>query len=105
MSPAKRATRREAEASAFVLMKPEVLKALPQNPKGDPLEVARIAGIMAAKRTSESNPHVPRLCLSRYVDVEMSAVREWRRDQPPKSSPPPKPEWRWKPWSPPAFQH
>ena len=49
-------TAREAEASAFVLMTPEVLRALPQNPKGDPLEVARTAGIMAAKRTAELIP-------------------------------------------------
>ena len=52
----KSATRREAEASAFRAIKPEVLAALPNNPKGDPLEVARIAGIMAAKRTSELIP-------------------------------------------------
>src|ERR1700730_12355466 len=49
-------TAREAEASAFVRMTPEVLRALPQNPKGDPLEVARTAGIMAAKRTSDLIP-------------------------------------------------
>jgi cyclic pyranopterin phosphate synthase len=49
-------TAREAEASAFVAMTPEVLRALPQNPKGDPLEVARTAGIMAAKRTAELIP-------------------------------------------------
>ena len=49
-------TVREAEASALVVMSPEVLRALPSNPKGDPLEVARTAGIMAAKRTSELIP-------------------------------------------------
>ena len=53
---AKAATRREAEASAYVLLKPAVLKALPKNPKGDPLEVARLAGIMAAKKTGELIP-------------------------------------------------
>jgi len=53
---AKPRTVREAEASAFVAMSAEVLRALPQNPKGDPLEVARTAGIMAAKRTSELIP-------------------------------------------------
>ncbi len=53
---AKTPTRREAEASAFVQIKPAVLKALPNNPKGDPLEVARVAGIMAAKRTAELIP-------------------------------------------------
>lgn len=63
-------TRREAEASAFVRMKPSVLKALPTNPKGDPLEVARIAGILAAKRTSELLPMCHALPLS-LVDVEM----------------------------------
>ena len=64
-------TRREAEASAFVQMTPAVLKALPKNPKGDPLEVARLAGIMAAKRTSELIPMCHPLPLS-HVDVEMS---------------------------------
>jgi cyclic pyranopterin monophosphate synthase len=49
-------TARQAEASAFVVMTPEVLRALPKNPKGDPLEVARTAGIMAAKRTAELIP-------------------------------------------------
>ena len=53
---AKSPTLREAEARAFVAMSKEVLRALPQNPKGDPLEVARIAGIQAAKRTSELIP-------------------------------------------------
>ena len=49
---AKAATKREAEASAFVAMAPRVVKALPANPKGNPLEIARIAGISAAKRTA-----------------------------------------------------
>jgi len=64
------ATRREAEASAFVLIKPDALKALPKNPKGDPLEVARVAGILAAKRTAELIPMCHSLPLS-HVDVEM----------------------------------
>jgi cyclic pyranopterin phosphate synthase len=63
-------TKREAEASAFVHMSPEVLKALPNNPKGDPLEIARIAGIMAAKRTSDLIPMCHPLPLS-HVDVQM----------------------------------
>jgi cyclic pyranopterin monophosphate synthase len=49
-------SKREARASGFVAMSREVLKALPRNPKGNPLEVARMAGIMAAKRTSELIP-------------------------------------------------
>src|SRR4029077_447723 len=67
---AKAATKREAEASAFVVLRPAVLKALPRNPKGDPLEVARLAGIMAAKRTSDLIPMCHPLPLS-HVDVEM----------------------------------
>jgi cyclic pyranopterin phosphate synthase len=66
----KSASKREAEASGFVAVKPAVLQALPSNPKGDPLEVARIAGIMAAKRTSELIPMCHPLPLS-FVDVEV----------------------------------
>ena len=66
----KLSTKREAEASAFVRMSPTVLKALPQNSKGDPLEVARVAGIMAAKRTADLIPMCHSLPLS-HVDVEM----------------------------------
>jgi len=61
-------TLREAEAHAFVAMSRKVLRALPQNPKGDPLEVARIAGIQAAKRTSELIPMCHPVPLSK-VDV------------------------------------
>lgn len=67
---AKSPTKREAEASAFVVLKPKVLEALPKNPKGDPLEVARLAGIMAAKRTADLIPMCHPLPLS-HVDVRM----------------------------------
>src|SRR6202043_2000718 len=67
---AKAATKREAAANAFVVLKPAVLKALPKNPKGDPLEVARLAGIMAAKRTADLIPMCHPLPLS-HVDVTM----------------------------------
>jgi cyclic pyranopterin monophosphate synthase len=63
-------TKREAEASAFVAVKPAVLAMLPKNPKGDPLEVARIAGIMAAKRTADLIPMCHPLPLS-LVDVSV----------------------------------
>jgi cyclic pyranopterin monophosphate synthase len=66
----KKASRREAEASAFVAMRPAVLAAMPKNPKGDPLEVARVAGIMAAKRTAELIPMCHPLPLS-LVDVRV----------------------------------
>jgi cyclic pyranopterin phosphate synthase len=61
---------REAEASAFVEIKQAVLKALPKNPKGDPLEVAKVAGIMAAKRTADLIPMCHPLPLS-HVDVTL----------------------------------
>lgn len=65
---AKRPTKREAEASAFVAMKSAVIQALPSNPKGHPLEIARLAGIMAAKRTAELIPMCHPLPLA-HVDV------------------------------------
>ena len=67
---AKSPSRREAEASAFVVVNPAVIAALPNNPKGDPLEVARIAGIMAAKRTAELIPMCHPLPLS-LIDVDV----------------------------------
>jgi cyclic pyranopterin phosphate synthase len=70
---AKVATRREAEASAFVVLSDAVLAALPQNPKGDPLEVARFAGIQAAKRTADLIPMCHPLPLS-FIDVSATVV-------------------------------
>ena len=70
---AKAATRREAVAGAFVELNDAVLAALPQNPKGNPLEVARFAGIQAAKRTSELIPMCHPLALS-FVDVQAEVV-------------------------------
>ncbi len=67
---AKRPSERRAEASAFVAMRPEVLAALPENPKGDPLEVARIAGVQAAKRTAELIPMCHPLPLA-HIDVAL----------------------------------
>ena len=54
----KAVTTRTAVASGFVQMSPATIEAIRKHrtPKGDPLEVARIAGIMAAKRTSELIP-------------------------------------------------
>jgi cyclic pyranopterin phosphate synthase len=65
---AKSSTKREAVAEAFVKMSKKVLHALPKNKKGDPLEVARFAGISAAKRTSELIPMCHPLPLT-YIDV------------------------------------
>lgn len=70
---AKAPTRREATATAFVELNEAVLAALPDNPKGNPLEVARFAGIMAAKRTAELIPMCHTLPLS-FVDVQATVV-------------------------------
>src|ERR1700689_4569542 len=70
---AKQPTVREATASAFVAMSREVIRALPQNPKGDPLEVARVAGIQAAKRTAELIPMCHPIPIS-HADVEVVIV-------------------------------
>lgn len=70
---AKTETRREAVASAFVELNDAVLAALPTNPKGNPLEIARFAGIQAAKRTSELIPMCHPLPLS-FVDVDAHVV-------------------------------
>jgi len=70
---AKPTTRREAVATAFVEMPEAVLAALPQNPKGDPLEVARFAGIQAAKQTAGLIPMCHPLALS-FVDVRATVA-------------------------------
>lgn len=68
---AKPETRRTARAHAFVRMRPAVLKRLPENPKGNALEIARIAGIAAAKKTSELVPLCHPLMLT-HADVQVS---------------------------------
>jgi cyclic pyranopterin monophosphate synthase len=69
----KTATRREAVAAAFVELSDAVLAALPQNPKGNPLEVARFAGIQAAKQTANLIPMCHPVGLS-FVDVRLQIV-------------------------------
>ena len=70
---AKQPTRRTATASAFIELSSAVLAELPQNPKGNPLEVARFAGIQAAKRTSELIPMCHPLPLT-HISVEAEIV-------------------------------
>jgi len=67
---AKAVTTRTAIAQAFVRMSPSVLRTVRRlkNPKGDPLEIARIAGIAAAKRTAEWIPLCHPLPLT-HIDV------------------------------------
>ena len=66
----KAVTTRTAVAEGFVRMKPRVVSAVRRlkNPKGNPLEIARIAGISAAKRTSEWIPLCHPLPLT-HIDV------------------------------------
>ncbi len=71
-------TKRTAQAHAFVSIRPEVLAKLPENPKGNPLEIARVAGISAAKKTSELIPLCHPLLLSHVnveVNIESNGVR------------------------------
>jgi cyclic pyranopterin phosphate synthase len=65
----KKETRRTARAHAFVRMGRHVLERLNENPKGNPLEVARFAGITAAKRTSDLIPMCHPIMLT-HSDVE-----------------------------------
>jgi cyclic pyranopterin monophosphate synthase len=67
---AKPSTERRARATARVLMRPETVAAVRagRTPKGDPLETARLAGIMAAKRTAELIPLCHPLALT-HVEV------------------------------------
>jgi cyclic pyranopterin phosphate synthase len=72
---AKVETKRTARAHAFVRMKPEVLAKLATNPKGNPLEIARVAGVMAAKKTSDLIPLCHPLGLS-HADVDVTQEAE-----------------------------
>lgn len=72
---AKPPTTRVAEASARVVMSAKVMAALPDNPKGNPFDVARIAGIQAAKRTSDLIPMCHPVALS-YVDISYALCKD-----------------------------
>jgi cyclic pyranopterin monophosphate synthase len=72
---AKPATARSARAHAFVRISRAALKALPANPKGNPLEIARIAGIAAAKRTADLIPLCHPLPLT-HADVAVTVEKD-----------------------------
>ena len=81
--------------------RPRCSRKLPENPKGNPLEIARIAGIAAAKRTSDLIPLCHPLMLT-HADVEVTLEKKgvrivaqrrhhrrrpaskWRRSPPPR---------------------
>jgi cyclic pyranopterin phosphate synthase len=77
---AKVVTNRTAEASGFVKMSPATVAAIRERrtPKGDPLETARLAGIMAAKRTAELIPLCHSLALS-HADVQVTLTDDGAR--------------------------
>ncbi len=70
-------TRREATARGTIAISPAALKLIRSGDiaKGDPLQAARLAGIMAAKRTSDLIPLCHPLPLA-YIEVELRARRE-----------------------------
>jgi cyclic pyranopterin monophosphate synthase len=70
---AKPAARRRAVARAFVRMRPETTERLRALPKGDALATAQVAGIMAAKRTSELIPLCHPLPLT-HLDVALEVA-------------------------------
>ena len=71
----KEATTRSAVATGTVLLSPETIEKLKanENPKGNPFEIARIAGIMAAKKTSEFIPLCHQIALSK-ADVRIEFI-------------------------------
>ena len=71
---AKPDTVRQALASVLVKMQPRTRRALKHNPKGDPFEIARVAGIAAAKRTAELIPLCHPLLLT-HVDVKVELCK------------------------------
>lgn len=74
----KQVTRRRAVAEGFVMLEGRHLEALSNNPKGDVLAIAQVAGIQAAKRTSELIPlchSLPLETVQMNLAVESSGVR------------------------------
>src|SRR4051794_36295287 len=71
----KHVTKRTATASGFVKMQPETIAAIREHrtPKGDPLETARLAGIMAAKQTGTLIPLCHPLSIS-HADVQIAVA-------------------------------
>jgi len=70
----KEITVRSATATGFVLLQPEHLEALANNPKGDPMQVAQVAGIQAAKKCADLIPLCHNIPLSK-VDIDINLYR------------------------------
>ncbi len=91
-------THREAIAESVLLMKPETLEMIVSGsaPKGDVFATARIAGIMAAKRTSELIPLCHPLTLS-SVRIDPIACPPTACISLPRCAATKRPAWKWKP--------
>ena len=72
---AKAETQRQATAAVLVKMSGPTLRAVRKNPKGNPLEIARVAGIAAAKRTADLIPLCHPLLLT-HIDVQAKFSKE-----------------------------
>jgi cyclic pyranopterin phosphate synthase len=72
---AKPETQRQATAAVLVKMSGPTLRAVRKNPKGNPLEIARVAGIAAAKRTADLIPLCHPLLLT-HIDVQAKFSKE-----------------------------
>ena len=72
---AKAETQRQATAAVLVKMSGPTLRAVKRNPKGNPLEIARVAGIAAAKRTADLIPLCHPLLLT-HIDVQAKFSNE-----------------------------
>jgi cyclic pyranopterin phosphate synthase len=75
---AKAVTAREAVATGRVTMAPATIRQIRAGKKGDPLQTARLAGIMAAKRTSELIPLCHPLAIT-FADVSLAPARDGYR--------------------------
>ena len=94
---AKDATKRTAVAAGTLLTRPDVVALIASGglPKGDALATARVAGILAAKRTSDLIPLCHQLALT-GVDIDFEAGDRPGRASPRPCAPPTAPGWRWR---------
>ena len=93
----KDATKRTAVAAGTLRTRPDVVELIATGglPKGDALATARVAGILAAKRTSDLIPLCHQLALT-GVDVDFEIGRGRGRPSPRPCAAPTAPAWRWR---------
>ena len=92
-------TERSARAEGIITMTPETFRLVADGTakKGDVIATARIAGIMAVKRTHELIPLCHPLAVTKVtVEFEPLAVRPWASRRPPRSASKARPASKWK---------